>query len=264
MIHALPKPAVYTSPFCAPVVWVSDKIRTLAQKVFGYLVRIVTFQLGEFKVRGAYPIMRLYQRCSSDPREEKPFDPKRLAESEKHLKAVGGQKVILGNRVPCMTFKSEAFFAAFQNLGAPKISIIHEGRERAALLDPPELAHELAQKFYFPTIDIQMQDGTVRKGALLPEAITSLNPPLILHSLSPGRSMCMDRRFIGLHLAAGYDVAIWDPAGKVEGDGRGSEGSHYLDAEAVFEHARKSHDPKRIYVSGFCLGAACQDPLVNL
>jgi hypothetical protein len=243
--------------FCAPIRWISDKIRAVAEAIFGYLLRIVTFQLGEMKTTGAAIIMRIYQKLSSDPREERPFDPKRLEESKNLLAQFGGVERIVpshGNDIHFMTFRSAAFFAAFAARGSVPIDITHEGRARRALLNPPL---DIAAKFYAPIIDIQMPDGSIQKGALLPESPPGNNPPHILHSHSPGRSMCMDRRFLWLHLAAGYDVTIWDPPGTADSTGSPSEGAYYAAADAVFQQLLLMNIPhNRIYASGFCEGAA--------
>ena len=46
----------------------------------------------------------------------------------------------------------------------------------------------------------------------------------------------MERLFIGLLLAAGYPVAMYDPRGTAESKGKISEGGAYLDIEAVYQH----------------------------
>lgn len=68
--------------------------------------------------------------------------------------------------------------------------------------------------------------------------------------------MCMDRKLIGQHLAAGYDITVWDPRGTAESTGTPTEGGYYLDAEAVFEEIARQVPINRIYVTGFCEGAA--------
>jgi hypothetical protein len=250
--------SIPASILSAPVQWITDRITKIAEAVFGYLLRIVTFQLGEMKTSGAPVIMRIYQKFSSDPREERPFDPKRLAESKNLLIQFGGvEKVVSSvhsNQIHFMTFKSADFFAAFAARGSHPIDIVHEGRARRALLNPPL---DIAAKFYALIIDIRMPDGTIQKGALLPESPPAGPRPHIMHSHSPGRSMCMDRRFIWTHAAAGYDVTIWDPPGTVESTGRASEGAYYQAADDVFQQLIQSGIPhNRIYVSGFCEGAA--------
>lgn len=259
MLSAVCPSAIPDKICCAPVRWICDKIRAIAEAFFGYLVRITNFQLGEMKVRGAYYIMRIYQRLSSDPREEKPFDPVRLAESKKLLTDFGGIEAVVRPadgqaEIHCMTFKSADFFNHFHQLGSHPIQIIHEGRPRTALLNPPAIT----EKFHLPIIDIRMPDGSLVKGALLPEALPLNQPrPLILHCHSPGRSMCMDRKFIALYLLAGYDVVVWDPRGTVDSTGSPSEGGYYLDGEAVFQHVlNQGYPPNRVYISGFCKGAA--------
>jgi hypothetical protein len=75
---------------------IAAAVRGVAESVLGYLVRIVTFQLGVMQnTRGAHFIMRCYQRLSSDPRDEKPFDMKRLNASKKLLTDFGGKEEIV-------------------------------------------------------------------------------------------------------------------------------------------------------------------------
>ena len=138
-----------------------------------------------------------------------------------------------------------------------------EGRRRRALLNPPDVA----EKFYLPIYEVRMLDSTLQTVAILPESPReAVVKPHILHCHSPGRSMCMDRRFLGLHLGAGYDVTVWDPRGTVDSTGTPSEGGYYLDAEAVLEHLiNEQHIPmNRMYVSGFCEGAAIAAHLKRL
>src|SRR5580700_4919774 len=111
MVPAVAPSAIPNHICCAPIRWICDKIRAVAEAVFGYLLRITTFQLGEMKTRGAYYIMRIYQRLSSDPREEKPYDPIRLAESKKLLIEFGGVEAFVNPadgqaKIHCMRFKS--------------------------------------------------------------------------------------------------------------------------------------------------------------
>lgn len=259
MVSAVCPSAIWNSPCCSPIRWICDKITAVARSIFSYLVRIVVFQLAEMNAPGAFFIMRIYQRLSSDPREERPFDPNRLAESKNLLIRFGGVETIVqaadgGSQVHCMTFKSTDFFAQFRALGSEPIDIVHEGRKRRALLNPPPET----SKFYFDLIDIQLEDGRLVKGALLPESpVLQGPPPMIVHFHSPGRSMCMDRKLVGKYLAAGYNLTISDQRGTGESTGRATEGGYYLDAEAVFQHVRdQGYEPNRIYVSGFCEGAA--------
>jgi dienelactone hydrolase len=243
----------------APIRWVSDKIRKIAEAVFGYLLRIITFQLGEMKVRGAYIIMRIYQRLSSDPREEKPFDRNRLEESKKLLVQFGGVPDVVhpvdgGAEIHCTTFRSEAFFNEFKRLGSHPIDIIYEGRLRKALLNPPIQA----DKFYFPSINLRLNTGALVKAALLPEAVPPNQPrPMMLIAHSPGRSQDMDRRDIAKFLAAGCDVCTFDMRGTVDSTGSPSEGGYYNDADAVIQKLlREGTAPNQIFISGFCEGGA--------
>ncbi len=245
-------------PCCAPVRWVCAKVKALAEAIFGYLLRVVTFQLGVMKSRAAYWIMRIYQRLLSDPREQKPFDHKRLEDSKNLLTRFGGVEAIVqpadgGSQVHCMILRSADFFETFRKLGSQTIDIIHEGRPRKALLNPPPEAH----KFSLPIIEIKMPDGTVKEGALLREGPDTPRKPMILYCHSPGQSMAMARKYLGHHLGAGYDVTIWDYRGTAESTGTPSEGGYYLDGEAVFQHVLKNgFAPNRIYIYGFCEGAA--------
>lgn len=243
----------------APVRWVSEKVENVAKAIFGYLLRIIVFQLGEMKTTGAYYIMRFHQKLSSDPREERPFDPVRLERSKNFLIEFGGAESTVhpadgGAEVHLMSFTSEAFFQTFFNKGARLIEVMYQGCRKRVLVNAPE---EDAKKFYLQTVPVRLDDGTLTRGALLPEKCPADNPPHIIHFHSPGRSMAMDRRFLGLHLAAGYNVTVSDPRGTVDSTGVASEGGYYLDAEAVFDHVRESGVPtNRIYASGYCEGAA--------
>lgn len=240
----------------APIRWVCDKIIAVVSAIFGYLIRIVTFQLGEMHKTGANLIMRIYQHLSSDPHAG-PIDYKRLEESEQFLEFFGGLSAYptpadAKNQVHCMIFKSEDFFARFKDLGYVPTEHMYEGRLRHFFLNPPPEA----RKFKFPIVDLTLDDGTVVKAALLPERPAVKKPPMILFCHSPGRSFAMDLKNIGQHLAAGYDITVFDYRGTIKSKGIPSEPGYYLDAEAVYKHVRKDYPADRIYVSGFCGGAA--------
>lgn len=252
------------------------RVHQIAQKVFGYLLRITVFQMGEFKVPGAYWIMRVFQISTCDPRELKPFNLPRLEKARSLLLACGGKEAFLTpadqkGSVHCMTFKAADFFAHFERMGVKRQEINWTNpqtgvSERRMALVPNEATRKISstldrfqeetKKFRFPLITIDTPQGIV-KGALLPESPT-FKPnephPIIFHSHSPGRSMCMELRVIGQFVGAGYDLALWDPRGTVYSEGRISEGGEYLDADAVFRHVRESYPANRIYLSGFCKG----------
>jgi hypothetical protein len=237
-----------------PIAWVSDKVRECAEAFFGFIVRVVVFQLGEMQKGGAHFVMRAWQMLSCDPRDQA-VDLERLQKSKELLIHYGGKEFTLEPadkqaQIKCMFFKSDDFKA---RLGGREIKT----REGGRVLIDVNLEH--AKKFGLPLDKITRTDQTIVEGIFLPESaeFNAMGTPLILHSHSPGRSMCMDRRFIAWHLISGYDVAVWDPRGTIESTGTPSEGGYYLDAEAVYQKARELHyEPHRIYVSGYCEGAA--------
>lgn len=247
------------SPIFKPFQVISDKVRKIAEAIFSYIVWIITFQMGAMQSKGSYFIIRFYQRfISCDPRDGKPFDPERLQASKGLLLRHGGVEAILehpghNSSIHCMTFKSNDFMQALCPEGVQEIQVQYKGKIKRALLNPPETV----KKFHFPIVSSRMQDGSIQRVAILPDRCPSRNPPHILHSHSPGRSMCMDRKLVGQYLAAGYDLTIWDPRGTAESTGKASEGGYYLDADLVFQHLQaQGIDPARIYASGFCEGAS--------
>lgn len=244
------------APFC----FIAEKVRAIAEAVFGYFLRIITFQLGEIGVSGAPTVIRLYQKLvSCDPREEKPYDPERLQRSKDFLLSFGGVDTVVrpvdgGAEVHCGTFKSADFFRKFAEMGAQLIDVNHEGRLRRAFLN---VSPEIAAKFYYPMIDITLLDGSIQKGVLLPDACTSPNPPHIIDFHSPGRSMYMNRKSIGQFLGAGYDLTVCDLRGTAESTGSPTEAGYYADADAILQSLLAQNIPiHRIYVSGYCQGAA--------
>lgn len=250
---------IWNSPICAPLRFLIQKVYELATAVFGYILRIVTFQLGMQNVTGAYWIMRIYQKlCSYDPRDQKPFDRARLDRSTEFLISCGGRPEEVygadgGSVVQLMSYKPEDFFEYFREQGSTPIPVIFEGRARRALIDPPE---EDAAKFSLPLLDITMPDGTARRGALLPDQCQSEHPPHIFYFHSPGQSMNMPRGIIGKFVLAGYEATFFDYRGTVDSTGVPSEGGYYRDAEAVLEYILRQGVPaNRIYALGFCKGA---------
>ncbi|HSX11442.1 MAG TPA: hypothetical protein VLF94_07000 [Chlamydiales bacterium] len=251
---------------CMPVKWCCDKIRKLAEMIFGYLLRITTFQLGVINERGTYPIMRIFQRISSDPREERPYDPKRLEISRRLLIELGGVEGFVpaadGHaNVHHMHFRSADIFNRFALLGAQRIDVMYHGKRRKALLNPPHIL----SKFRVPMVPYRMANGQRVQVALLPQAPTpNERPRVILRCHSPGRAMCMNRSEILRDLLAGHDVMIWDPRGTAKSTGTPSEGGYYLDVETIYQRlialGYQSHE---IYVFGFCKGAACATHLIR-
>ena len=255
ILYSVPKYVI-----CSPIRSISDKVQRLAQISFGYILRIAVFQLGTLKTRGAAYFIRTYQYFAQD---KGPFDIERLFRSKKLLIEFGGIEATVfpadgKAEIKCMTFRSSDFFAYIEQLGGCKEIIQYEGEERTVIIPTPNKNSEhlfsKLQKFHLPLIDI----GS-RQAILLPPApILEPNqvPPFILRSHSPGRSMYTERRFLGQHLATGYDVCLWDPRGTIESLGTASEGGYYLDLAAVFDHmVQLKVPPHRIYLSGYCEGA---------
>lgn len=258
MIHVTAFPKTLSRAIYQPIQSIQTKVEALAKKVFGYLVRILTFQLGVIHTPGAYWIIRLFQKWNSDPREKRPFDRQRLQSSKQLLQNFGCKEHTLVSKdaaanIHIMTCLSKDVFQAFKDKGAEPIEITYKNKPRKALLNPPP---EVIQKFRLNMIPIEVERGKVCLGALLPEAPKTKTFPHILYFHSPGRSMAMDRVFLLLHLLAGYDVTVCDLRGTAESTGTPSEGGYYLDAEAVLDHVRESRPLNEIYVAGYCQGAA--------
>jgi hypothetical protein len=262
--------------FRHPLQWIAKQVNIVSQKIFGYLLRLSVFQLGEYKRPLGYLLIRAYQRVGSDPRDEKPVSRERLERSKSLLLLFGGvESVVIPQdgkaEIRLMTFTSAEFFRRIDQLGGQRMPIIlkdAEGKEeqRFAIFPKPETSPEefqdlcnKMQKFYLPCEDLPTDQG-MQKGILLPAPLRQApgqTPPMVVRFHSPGRSMVMDRKFIGLHLGAGYDICITDPRGTIDSSGTPSEGGYYLDADAVYQYILKqSYTPDRIWLSGYCEGAA--------
>ncbi|HSX25990.1 MAG TPA: hypothetical protein VLE89_03180, partial [Chlamydiales bacterium] len=267
-----------------PLQCICLRIVALLRPIFDYFIRIIVFQLGMMKSFGARLIMRTYQRLTSDPREKRPFDLHRLAQSKSLLISCGGTEVSLPTadgkaQVSGLTFTSKGFFQHFFNLGAEIKLVPYDNQLRKVLVPSPRLLqpeyspmkdrlyHDL-HKFKFPLIPVSLPSGTVQAG-LLPEEPTFVDgPAFIIHCHSPGRAWPMERSLFRLLCGAGYDGAFWDPRGteEIKGDikagSKGNikedgEGGIYLDLRAVYKQARTlGYLPHRIYAFGFCEGAA--------
>lgn len=269
--------SVQIAPFCPnPLKWIASKIQLLIQKFFGYFLRLSVFQLGEYKRPLSYAMMRLYQILNCDPRDEKPVSHERLTLSMNLLMQFGGVETVVvpedgKAEVRLMTFKASEFLRRIEQMGGQKIPIVlrdenGQPQNRFAIVPAVGISHEQfgalitkLKKFSLSSIDIGINNA-VQKAILLPE-----NPPIppdqttpmIIRFHSPGRSMAMDRKFIGLHLGAGYDICIFDPRGTIDSQGVPSEGGYYLDSDAVYKHVRNLGYPAgRIYLSGYCKGGA--------
>ena len=113
-IHPIP-PQIPTSFWCCPLKWTTGKVRLAVQKIFGYLLRLTVFQLGEYKRPLGYFLMRVYQHATSDPREEKPLNRERLERSKNLLLLFGGvESVVIPQdgkaEIRLMTLKTAEFF----------------------------------------------------------------------------------------------------------------------------------------------------------
>ncbi len=284
MVHAIAHPPVPVQPalpqhifLCRhPLQWTTAKIRYVAQKIFGYLLRLTVFQLGEYKRPLGYRLMRLYQRSTSDPRDAEPVNRERLERSKNLFLRFGAIESVVIPRdgkaeTRLMTWKGSEFVRHIDRLGGQKTPILLPDangveEQRFAILPKPgttpeqfkRLCHQL-KKFSLTEIQVATDNG-MQTGILLPKGpvlAPGQTTPMIVRFHSPGRSMVMDRKFAGLHVAAGYDICISDPRGTIDSIGVPSEGGYYLDAEAVLEHVLEQGYPiNRIYVSGYCEGAA--------
>jgi hypothetical protein len=246
-----------------------DKIKALVGAIFGYILRLSVFQIGLMHWPCGKTLMRLYQKCTSDPHDEKPLDRARLQRSKDRLTSFGAQYESLktadgGATIEVMTFKSSDFLQKIEAMGGEKRAILLNGEARTAILprrgaDPKEfqLLKEHLEKFFLTPVDVQTDVGQER-GILLPpeaEILDETKRPWILDINSPGRSKDMKTRFLGLHLPS-YNVCLFDPRGTIDSTGEPSEGGYYLDAEAAFKHLlSKGVRPDRIYISGYCAGA---------
>lgn len=115
-----------------PLKWIADKIRWVVQTIFGFLLRVSVFQLGEYKHPLGYALMRLYQRASCDPREDKPVSRDRLERSKNILLLFGGvESVVIPEcgkaDVRLMTFKASEFFHRIDQLGGQKLQLSIQG-----------------------------------------------------------------------------------------------------------------------------------------
>ncbi len=252
------------------------KTKKIAQAIFGYFARILVFQLGAMDSKGSVCVIGCFETGKPVYRKDKVIDPTRLNEGKKFLekwKEEGGEDVKATgqtkNTIHTMSFKASTFFKKFEGLKAERTTCTFNGEKRNCLL-PPEATdketkntedfEKALQKFGVSFKTVKINDIEC-KAALLPETNRELEkteeePICILHTHSPGRSMCMDRKVIWLHLAAGYDITVWDPRGTEGSVGRATEKGIYLDAEAVYQQVKNKYAAQNIYLSGFCQGAA--------
>lgn len=251
-------------------------IEKLIRKVFGFILRLSVFQLGEYQYPLSYYLMRLFQIVNCDPRERAGINLKRLEESKNLLRSFGGIEGIVypedgEAEIHYMSFTPERALARIREMGGEKRKakwIDSEGKVewRDAIFPatpiPSEQFHRLVydlKKFGLPFYE-QLEDsnGAIQPAFILPEGPQTKEgeTPCILRLHSPGRGMVMDRKFLRW-VFAGCSAYIMDPRGTLESRGTPSEGGYYLDADAVFKKIlRDGHPYEQIYVSGYCEGAA--------
>lgn len=239
---------------------IAKKVKAFFTSIFGYLLRICFFMLGEIKTCGASSIMRFYNFCSSDPHPE-PFDPERVNRSRAILEAMGGEEKILKTpdglaEIRYMLLTYDAFKQKVNSAGGHISDITKDGRPIRVLI-PPYRPTPLWQEFLsslekmnWPKLDL---NG--REGFLLSETPT-YSDSCVLNIHTARRTYAMDRKYISKHLGAGISVCGYDARGIHESTGTASEGGHYLDAKTVVEalHHTHGYPIHKIWATGSCGG----------
>ncbi len=254
-------------PALAPHRYLSDKIKAVLRRVFGFLLRVLLFQVGERNRKGAGCVIRTHHHLTCDPNP--PLNLERLKQSQAYFEAICGQEIAHTVQasdglaeVHLLHLRSSVFWANVENMGGRRCDyeVKNSANETVcteviACGDNAELI-VLLKKFFFE-IQIKTIEGKELSVALLPKRpLLPAGETLVVDVChSPGRSMLMERRIAGLHIAW-CDVCLWDPRGTIDSTGTPSEGGYYLDAEAVYQHLAQSYRPDQIYLLGYCGGAA--------
>ncbi len=109
--------------------------------------------------------------------------------------------------------------------------------------------------------EVQVEIGGQKKKALLTMHWKSgMERPqedlCFIRCHAPTSSWAMERGLFALYLSLHANSYFFDPRGYYKSIGKITEGGGYLDAETMYELAKKTYAPHDIYVTGFCLGSA--------
>jgi hypothetical protein len=209
-------------------------------------------------------LVYLYRACSKKTTCPTMVDQKRIEESLKILKAIGGNEHHIPTRdgqatVHAMTFKATQLEQTINNLGGQWVK-----EDNQFVIIPPTHPspewNELERSFL--KLGWNKKDNKIVTCDQADQV--KPNQYCFLHVHSPGHPFAWDRQRVGFILGMKQDFAGYDPRGLLQSTGTPSERGYYLDAEAVMDTLLETYQADQIWVSGTCKGAATAAHLKKL
>ena len=236
---------------------ISALFKRIIEPLAGYFLKISFFQKipssDWFSKRIVAPlslgILKLWQRSQGIPSQRTAFDSGRLEKSRAFLSEFGDWKTAKtadGREIRWGFFQAAKFERWIASHGGVRDGEWIRPRTDA---DWPRLAQLNEFKWF-------EQTGEAFR---IPEKIEGMEDRCILRCPGFGRSMPMDKAFIGLHLASGFDYALLDWR-----EDLGVEGI-YNDIEALYQAVRSEGFPAdRIKAIGSCRATFAVSRLMEL
>lgn len=228
---------------------VGGVFKKLFEPIAGYFLKICVFRDAALQGRCsrsfmtpiARGIVNLWMKTQKIPNKLDAFDPARLKRSEAFLTEFAEMRTIRtadGVELKWALFTPERFNQWIADNGGVRDGEWIRPRSDA---DWPRL-QRLKEFKMFP--EWLQEEGRAFR---IPAPVPGAENKCVLRCQGFGRSIPMDKAFIGLHLAAGFSYAVFDWRPKINAKG------FFEDAEAAFQAVRAAgFAPQQIKAMGSC------------
>lgn len=233
------------------------------QDIFGSILRVCVLQEGALQGRCSKnftaPITRFilntWQRCQGISNLRSGVDEARLEKGERFLQpfALKGKfnEVVTedNQNIRLGIFTAKDFWNKLESIQKANLIDIHEIKENGITYVRYDACTDDAWKALDPIKEFRcFEINEEEKTILIPKRLEKANSKYILRFQGFGRKIPMDKKYIGLHLALGFNYAVfdWRETGNLT--------DYYKDAEAVYQYLAKEKkiSPTNIIAQGFC------------
>ncbi len=238
----------------SPLLWVKDRVSALFEWLFkkiieplaGYLLKICLFRLSALQDRFsrwiveplARAVVNLWMKCQGIPNRFESYDPVRLAQSAAFLSEFAEIRTAAtedGKTIQWALYTPEKFEEWIEKNGG-----VRDGEWiRPRTEQDWSCLQRLRQFKWFE----EKKNHSFR----VPPPIPGASNKCILRCNGFGRTIPMDKAFIGLHLAAGFKYAVFDWRDEISIKG------FFQDAEAIYQKLlQEGMAPQQIKAMGSC------------
>lgn len=227
---------------------ISPFVKVIEDKIAAPILKACVFREAAFQSRfsknvflpTALMIVNIWFRCANISRKQATFDKKRLQRSKDFLKVFGQEKIAKtkdGVNIAYAHYRAKDFRDWIQRNGG----VIQIKDDHVLIKAKDDACWKNLQNLrnfkIFEEID---------KSFKLPKAIRGAENKCIFRCQGSGREMTMDKKYIGLHLALGFDYVVFNYRNEA------SLKNYFKDAEAVLETLRKNYNLDQVIAQGSC------------